>query len=152
MPNLDITAEIEAIKKAFEGRQVRQSIVDALTAVQEKLNEYAPAELIHGSTTIIAEGDNATAAAIVDLPFEPTENTKIIGSVRVKHSPMPYFNQVLTFCLFSTGGSKLQMYATLCNGANKSGPDTVAVPAGTYIVDWVVLDKGETATVEETQE
>ena len=83
MANLDISAEIEEIKKAFEGRQVRQSIVDALTAVQTKLNEYAPAELIYGSTEITADGSTATASKLIDLPFTPTVNTKIIGSVRV---------------------------------------------------------------------
>ena len=141
MANLDISAEIEEIKKAFEGRQVRQSIVDALTAVQTKLNEYAPAELIYGSTEITADGSTAIASKLIDLPFTPTVNTKIIGSVRVENSPTPHLNQVLTFCCFSTDES-YQMYASLCNGANTSGADTINVTAGTYIVDWLVLDKG----------
>lgn len=143
MANLDITPQINAVRTAFEGRQVRTSLVNALTATQSAVNTLAAAaqttETIaaRGTATITADGSSTSPSAALDLPSTPTADTKIVATLRAADTPNPYLNIILTLS-YNDG----HIYAVLSDAAN-NGSTTVAVKAGTYYVDWIMLDKIE---------
>jgi hypothetical protein len=53
MANIDLTQFIKTVSTAFEGRQVRQAFVDALTAVQTAVNELDQSKIKHGSVEYV---------------------------------------------------------------------------------------------------
>lgn len=126
---ININNEINAIAAAFEGRQVRQSIVDAFTAIQSKLNSSVLAG--SGRTTITVSTATRFATAAINLPFTPSANTQIVATLRMNTTPSP---STLTVELRLSSGT---IYACLNNA------DGGNVPTGTYYVDWFVTDKGE---------
>ena len=126
---ININNEINAIAAAFEGRQVRQSIVDAFTAIQSKLNSSVLAG--SGRTTITVSTPTQCVTSAINLPFTPSANTQIVATLRMNATPQP---SKLTVELRFTSGS---IYACL------NSADGGNVPTGTYYVDWFVTDKGE---------
>lgn len=56
MSKFDISVEIENVKTAYEGREVRQAFVDALEAMQNKMNSYEPQGLMWGSDSVVSDG------------------------------------------------------------------------------------------------
>lgn len=92
-------------------------------------------DLISGTETIITTSSQAYISKAISLPFTPTANTRIVGSLRRSGAPTPYQKYVLSFTFTSTS-----LFAVICD-PGYTGP-TGSVAAGTYYVDWVVLDKG----------
>ena len=126
---ININNEINAIAAAFEGRQVRQSIVDAFTAIQSKMNSSVLAG--SGRATITVSTATRCATAAINLPFTPSANTQVVATLRMNTTPSP---SKLTVELRLSSGT---IYACL------NSADGGNVPNGTYYVDWFVTDKGE---------
>lgn len=102
------------------------------------------AAVYHGTTEIVVRAAASTAGANIDLGFAPTENTKIIGSVRRKDSYAYYTGVELTFHYII--GPQNHIYANLTFGGNYSNMGQSPVPgviAGTYYIDWICIDRGE---------
>jgi len=136
MAEFDISAEIEAVKTAYEGRAVRQAFINALEAVQKKMNSYEPQGLIWGSDSAVSTGEKYLQIKL-SLPFTPTAKTKVIASLRMLSVPTPMQNICMTIREYSN-----EMYANLVMGNNDSGENLYAIPNGTYYIDWIVIDKG----------
>lgn len=133
--NIDISTAIDTIAKAFEGRQVRQALVNGLTAAQEAINAIDPTQsAVHGTTEVTLEEDVATVKFVeLDLPFTPTENTQIILSLRYKSQPT--LQAYITYAMYADGHMRAAITPTV-QGADAK------VKAGTYNIDWLVTDKG----------
>ena len=138
MPNMDINAEIQAIRDAFEGREVRTSIVEALEAVQTEVNNLAPATFISGTETITI-GDTGAffLDTTIDLPFTPNSRTRLIGSYRESVR-----RAASTDCgCLKFYYSNNVMHALVLNPESEMlGFDSF--PEGTYYIDWLVVDTG----------
>lgn len=137
MPNMDINAEIQAIRDAFEGREVRTSIVEALEAVQTEVNNLAPATLITGTEVIdVNEIGAQWLETTLNLPFTPNINTRIIASYRTTERRPDFVEAVKV--VYNSGTIKVLVMAY---------PDWSLMgfncfPEGRYYIDWMVLDKG----------
>lgn len=92
-------------------------------------------DLISGTETITTKSSQAYITKAISLPFTPTANTRIVGSLRRPGTPTPYQKYVLSFTFTSTS-----LFAVICD-PGYTGPSG-SVSAGTYYIDWLVLDKG----------
>ena len=122
---IDISLEITQVAEAYTGRDVRQAIVDALTAAQNAINEM---NMPAGSQTIVVPSEATLVTTSLNLPFTPTQNTQIICSLREVSAPKLRRLCVETFFTSS------QLIVALTNAESASA----TVPQGEYIVDWIV--------------
>ncbi|WP_124098363.1 hypothetical protein [Ruminococcus sp. Marseille-P6503] len=99
---------------------------------------YVNAAQTSGTEVITLASSAAYANKALSLPFTPNANTRIAGSLRYAGSPNPSRYYVLSFCYISS-----KIYANICS-PQYTGPSG-SLPAGTYYVDWTVLDRGEAA-------
>ena len=140
MPNMDINAEIQAIADAFEGREVRTALIEALRAVQTEVNQLAPATFIMGTETITVSDVGAFfLEKKLTLPFTPTSRTRLVGSFKeVTRRVSSHDCACLKFYYNSSDNSITAL--VLNPEASTLGYDSF--PEGTYYVDWLVVDTG----------
>lgn len=128
--NVDLAAAIETVRNAFYGRDVRQALVDALTATEQAVNDLNQNKIKSGTI----EYTLGKAASIVQIPlnldFVPKQ---ICVSLRDIGTPSPCQN----YC------THVQVYrgayfAVICMGPS-NGATTVNVPAGTYSIDYIAI-------------
>jgi hypothetical protein len=137
MPNMDINTEIEAIENAFEGREVRNAIVDALEAIQTEVNNLAPATLISGTEVIDVSDIGAQwLETTLNLPFTPTINTRIIASYRTTTRRPDFVEAVKIY--YESGVMK----ALVVSYPTWESMGYNCFPEGRYYIDWLVLDRG----------
>ena len=138
MPNMDINAEIQAIIDAFEGRDVRTAIVEALQAVQSEVNHLAPATFISGTETInVSDAGAFFLDTTIDLPFTPTSRTRLIGSYRESVRRAASTDCACLKFYYSNNA----IHALVLNPESELlGFDSF--PEGTYYIDWLVVDTG----------
>lgn len=130
MANIDLTQFIETVSTAFEGRQVRQAFVDALTAVQTAVNELDQTIIQHKTATQVVSSAIPTVAVPLDIDGDPAQ---IIVTLRQDDTPTPYQNFCVHVAKFNG-----KYNAVICMGPS-AGSSTVSVPAGTYRVDYIVI-------------
>lgn len=121
---IDISSEITQVAEAYTGRDVRQAIVDALTATQNAINEM---NMPAGSQTFIVPSETTLATTTLNLPFTPTQNTQIICSLREVSAP-----KVRRLCV-ETFYTSNNLIVALTNAESASA----TVPQGEYIIDWI---------------
>ena len=130
MANIDLTSFIETVRNAFYGRDVRQALVDALTAVQTTVNEMDQTKIKSGTIEYTLE----KAASIVQIPlnldFAPKQ---ICVSLRDIGTPSPFQNYCTHVQVY-----KGAYFAVICMGPS-NGATTVNVPAGTYSIDYIAI-------------
>lgn len=95
-------------------------------------------DIIYGRSSNSISSASSMVSVTLSLPFTATENTIVTASVHRVGTPAPYLNYCLTLNYYSG-----KIYAVICAGQNSSGSLSATLPAGTYYVDWLVLDKGE---------
>jgi len=101
------------------------------------LDGIETAAIYHGSETITVASGDTTGSTALALGFKATAATQVVASVRHSGAPTPFNNPVLTLH-FTTG----MIYAYITAGYN-TAQDIKPLAAGTYYIDWIVLDKGE---------
>lgn len=111
--------------------------------VDEAIGKALP--LISGTETITSSSSSSLINKKLSLPFTPTINTRIVATLRRAGAPSPFLNYCLTLTYNQTSATNASIYAVICAGQNASGAPSSTLPAGTYYVDWLVLDKGEAA-------
>ena len=108
----------------YSGEQVDTAIGNALP-------------LICGRETVVLEeasSGNYTSKDL-SLPFTPNNNTKIIATLSKTGAPNPWYYYSL---MLARMGSTI--YAVISSEYGSGN----TVSAGTYYIDWLVLDKGDT--------
>nr|DAJ05667.1 MAG TPA: hypothetical protein [Caudoviricetes sp.] len=102
--------------------------------------------VISGRDTITVTGKPSFQYVKLSLPFDATDNTKIIATVNKEGTPNPIYN----ICLVLIRNIKT-VYALITSGANgvflgseagQTSPYLGEIPSGTYYIDWLVIDKG----------
>lgn len=93
--------------------------------------------LVSGTAVIKLTGSATAASQELPLPFTPTANTRIVATLRYAGAPSPSRYYVLSLCYISS-----KIYVVICNPQYTAGSSS-SISAGTYYVDWVVLNKGE---------
>lgn len=121
----------------FSGEQVNTAIGNALS-------------LISGTETITNSSSSSFLNTKLSLPFTPTINTRVVATLRIAGTPSPFRNYCLTLLYSQTSATNASITAVICAGQNASGFPSATLPAGTYYVDWLVLDKGEAASTAST--
>lgn len=128
--NVDLTTAIETVRNAFYGRDVRQALVDALTAAEQAVNDLNQNKVKSGTIEYTLK----KAASIVQIPlnldFVPKQ---ICVSLRDIGTPSPFQN----YC------THVQVYmgayfAVVCMGPSNDAT-IVNVPAGTYSIDYIAI-------------
>lgn len=128
--NVDLTTAIETVRNAFYGRDVRQALVDALTATEQAVNDLNQNKVKSGTIEYTLE----KAAPIVQIPLNLDFTPKqICVSLRDIGTPSPFQN----YC------THVQVYmgayfVVICMGPS-NGATTVNVPAGTYSIDYIAI-------------
>ena len=121
----------------YSGEQVNEAIGNALS-------------LISGTETITNSSSSSFLNTKLSLPFTPTINTRIVATLRRAGTPSPFLNYCLTLTYNQTSATNASIYAVICAGQNASGTPESTLPAGTYYVDWLVLDKGDSVSTSTT--
>jgi hypothetical protein len=153
---IDIQTEINAVRTAFKGSEVRDSIADGLQACQDDFNDAIKQiptiakQTITGTETITSSSSSSFLNTKLSLPFTPTINTRIVATLRRAGTPGPFINYCLTLLYSQTSATNASITAVICAGQNASGSPSATLPSGTYYVDWLVLDKGEAASTAST--
>lgn len=117
----------------YSGKQIDEAVGTALG-------------LISGTETIITTAKQSNISVKLNLPFTPTLKTRVIATLRSTSSNSnPTINLCLTLqCYKPTSTTTYMLYAVVCPGQNDgTSVPTSTIPAGTYYVDWLVLDKGD---------
>lgn len=109
--------------------------------VDEAIGKALP--LISGTETITSSSSSSLINKKLSLPFTPTINTRIVATLRRAGTPSPFLNYCLTLTYNQTSATNASIYAVICAGQNASGKPESTLPSGTYYVDWLVLDKGD---------
>ena len=130
MANIDLSQFIETVSTAFEGRQVRQAFVDALTAVQTTVNEMDQTKIKSGTIEYTLEKAAASVRIPLNLDFVPKQ---ICVSLRDIGTPSPFQNYCTHVQVY-----KGAYFAVICMGPS-NGATTVNVPAGTYSIDYIAI-------------
>lgn len=130
MANIDLTQFIETVSTAFEGRQVRQAFVDALTAVQTTVNEMDQTKIKSGTIEYTLEKAASSVQIPLNLDFVPKQ---ICVSLRDIGTPNPFQNYCTHVQVY-----KGAYFAVICMGPS-NGATTVNVPAGTYSIDYIAI-------------
>lgn len=130
MANIDLTQFIETVSTAFEGRQVRQAFVDALTAVQTTVNEMDQTKIKSGTIEYTLEKAASSVRIPLNLDFVPKQ---ICVSLRDIGTPSPFQNYCTHVQVY-----KGAYYAVICMGPSNDAT-IVKVPAGTYSIDYIAI-------------
>lgn len=130
MANIDLTSFIETVRNAFYGRDVRQALVDALTAVQTTVNEMDQTKIKSGTIEYTLEKAASSVQIPLNLDFVPKQ---ICVSLRDIGTPSPFQNYCTHVQVY-----KGAYYAVICMGPS-NGATTVKVPAGTYSIDYIAI-------------
>ena len=128
--NVDLTTAIETVRNAFYGRDVRQALVDALTATEQAVNDLNQNKIKSGTIEYTLEQATSSVQIPLNLDFVPKQ---ICVSLRDIGTPTPYQN----YC------THVQVYrgayfVVICMGPS-NGAVTVNVPAGTYSIDYIAI-------------
>lgn len=130
MANIDLTSFIETVRNAFYGRDVRQALVDALTAVQTTVNEMDQTKIKSGTIEYTLEKAASSVQIPLNLDFVPKQ---ICVSLRDIGTPSPFQNYCTHVQVY-----KGAYFAVICMGPS-NGATTVKVPAGTYSIDYIAI-------------
>ena len=130
MANIDLTFFIETVRNAFYGRDVRQALVDALTAVQTTVNEMDQTKIKSGTIEYTLEKAAPSVQIPLNLDFVPKQ---ICVSLRDIGTPSPFQNYCTHVQVY-----KGAYFAVICMGPS-NGATTVNVPAGTYSIDYIAI-------------
>lgn len=130
MANIDLSQFIETVSTAFEGRQVRQAFVDALTAVQTTVNEMDQTKIKSGTIEYTLEKAASSVRIPLNLDFVPKQ---ICVSLRDIGTPSPFQNYCTHVQVY-----KGAYFAVICMGPS-NGATIVNVPAGTYSIDYIAI-------------
>lgn len=128
--NVDLAAAIETVRNAFYGRDVRQALVDALTATEQAVNDLNQNKIKSGTIEYTLENPNSSVQIPLNLDFTPKQ---ICVSLRDIGTPSPFQNYCTHVQVY-----KGAYYAVICMGPS-NGATTVKVPAGTYYVDYIAI-------------
>lgn len=128
--NVDLTTAIETVRNAFYGRDVRQALVDALTATEQAVNDLNQNKIKSGTIEYTLKKAASAVQIPLNLDFVPKQ---ICVSLRDIGTPTPVQN----YC------THVQVYmgayfAVICMGPN-NGATIVNVPAGTYSIDYIAI-------------
>ena len=130
MANIDLSQFIKTVSTAFEGRQVRQAFVDALTAVQTTVNEMDQTKIKSGTIEYTLEKAASSVQIPLNLDFVPKQ---ICVSLRDIGTPSPFQNYCTHVQVY-----KGAYFAVICMGPS-NGATIVNVPAGTYSIDYIAI-------------
>ena len=128
MANIDLSQFIETVKNAFYGRDVRQALVDALTATEQAVNDLNQNKIKSGTIEYTLEKAASSVQIPLNLDFAPKQ---ICVSLRDIGTPSPFQN----YCTH-VYGSGTSYYLSVCMGAGATG----TVPTGTYYVDYIAIE------------
>lgn len=128
--NIDLAAAIETVRNAFYGRDVRQALVDALTATEQAVNDLNQNKIKSGTIEYTLEKASSSVQIPLNLDFVPKQ---ICVSLRDIGTPSPFQNYCTHVQVY-----KGAYYAVICMGPS-NGATTVKVPAGTYYVDYIAI-------------
>ena len=128
--NVDLTTAIETVRNAFYGRDVRQALVDALTATEQAVNELNQNKIKNGTIEYTLEKAAPSVQIPLNLDFVPKQ---ICVSLRDIGTPSPFQNYCTHVQVY-----KGAYFAVICMGPS-NGATTVNVPAGTYSIDYIAI-------------
>ena len=128
--NVDLTRAIETVRNAFYGRDVRQALVDALTAAEQAVNDLNQNKIKSGTIEYTLEQATSSVQIPLNLDFTPKQ---ICVSLRDIGTPTPYQNYCTHVQVY-----KGAYFAVICMGPS-NGAVTVNVPAGTYSIDYIAI-------------
>ena len=131
MANIDLTSFIETVRNAFYGRDVRQALVDALTATEQAVNDLNQNKIKSGTIEYTLEKAAPSVQIPLNLDFTPKQ---ICVSLRDIGTPSPFQNYCTHVQVY-----KGAYFAVICMGAN-NGPTLETVPTGTYYVDYIAIE------------
>lgn len=128
--NVDLAAAIETVRNAFYGRDVRQALVDALTATEQAVNDLNQNKIKSGTIEYTLK----KAASIVQIPLNLDFTPKqICVSLRDIGTPSPFQNYCTHVQVY-----KGAYFAVICMGPSNDAV-IVNVPAGTYSIDYIAI-------------
>lgn len=128
--NVDLTTAIETVRNAFYGRDVRQALVDALTATEQAVNDLNQNKVKSGTIEYTLEKAAQSVQIPLNLDFVPKQ---ICVSLRDIGTPSPFQNYCTHVQVY-----KGAYFAVICMGPS-NGATIVSVPAGTYSIDYIAI-------------
>lgn len=128
--NVDLAAAIETVRNAFYGRDVRQALVDALTATEQAVNDLNQNKVKSGTIEYTLEKAVSSVQIPLNLDFVPKQ---ICVSLRDIGTPNPFQNYCTHVQVY-----KGAYFAVICMGPS-NGATIVNVPAGTYSIDYIAI-------------
>ena len=128
--NVDLTTAIETVRNAFYGRDVRQALVDALTATEQAVNDLNQNKIKSGTIEYTLEQSASSVQIPLNLDFVPKQ---ICVSLRDIGTPSPYQNYCTHVQVYNGA-----YFVVICMGPS-NGATTVNVPAGTYSIDYIAI-------------
>lgn len=128
--NVDLAAAIETVRNAFYGRDVRQALVDALTATEQAVNDLNQNKIKSGTIEYTLEKATSSVQIPLNLDFVPKQ---ICVSLRDIGTPSPFQNYCTHVQVY-----KGAYFAVICMGPS-NGAVAVNVPAGTYSIDYIAI-------------
>lgn len=128
--NVDLTTAIETVRNAFYGRDVRQALVDALTATEQAVNDLNQNKIKSDTIEYTLKKAASSVQIPLNLDFVPKQ---ICVSLRDIGTPSPFQNYCTHVQVY-----KGAYFAVVCMGPS-NGATTVNVPAGTYYVDYIAI-------------
>ena len=128
--NVDLTTAIETVRNAFYGRDVRQALVDALTATEQAVNDLNQNKIKSGTIEYTLKQAASSVQIPLNLDFVPKQ---ICVSLRDIGTPTPFQNYC-THVQVYTGAYFAVIWMGPSNGAT-----TVNGPAGTYSSDYIAI-------------
>ena len=84
--NIDLATAIETVRNAFYGRDVRQALVDALTATEQAVNDLNQNKIKSGTIEYTLEKAASSVQIPLNLDFVPKQ---ICVSLRDIGTPSP---------------------------------------------------------------
>lgn len=128
--NVDLAAAIETVRNAFYGRDVRQALVDALTATEQAVNDLNQNKFKSGTIEYTLKKAAQSVQIPLNLDFVPKQ---ICVSLRDIGTPSPFQNYCTHVQVY-----KGAYFAVICMGPS-NGATIVNVPAGTYSIDYIAI-------------
>lgn len=128
--NVDLAAAIETVRNAFYGRDVRQALVDALTATEQAVNDLNQNKVKSGTIEYTLKKAAQSVQIPLNLDFVPKQ---ICVSLRDIGMPSPFQNYCTHVQVY-----KGAYFAVICMGPS-NGATIVNVPAGTYSIDYIAI-------------
>lgn len=128
--NVDLAAAIETVRNAFYGRDVRQALVDALTATEQAVNDLNQNKIKSGTIEYTLKKAAQSVQIPLNLDFVPKQ---ICVSLRDIGTPSPFQNYCTHVQVY-----KGAYFAVICMGPS-NGATIVNVPAGTYSIDYIAI-------------